>query len=105
MNEIRAGQPETATWYPTITTDGGEERRTDTEGVSFWCQEIQPEKTSRAFRDGIEGKTCSVVIASTNISKIQGIQDGAKVDYAGKRRTVVQADYDRKRRVMTIALS
>lgn len=103
--ENPSGQPYTATWYPQITTEDGQERRYSSTGVSFWCMETQPNKTTRAFRDALESKNYSAILASTNISKLKGIKDGAKILYDGAKRTVIQVDYDKGRHIYYLAIS
>jgi len=103
--ESRAGQNETASWAKQATTKDGQERRGVFEDIEFWCAPTAAEKTTRSFRDGLESKQYSVIIVSTNVSKLVGIQEGAHVTYKGGRRTVVSADYDSKRKLWTLALS
>ncbi|MDD5292854.1 MAG: hypothetical protein PHW40_00910 [Candidatus Izemoplasmatales bacterium] len=103
--ESPAGQPYTASWYPELTVKDGEERRYSSTPTSFWCAELQPGQISKQFRDGIEGKTYSCIIASTNASKLEGIEEGAQIDYDGGRRRVVYALFDKAKRIWTIALT
>jgi len=105
MVENRAGQPETGRWYAQIVSEEGEERRFSTKGIDFWCAEIQASKTTRTFRDGLESKTYSVILGSTNVSKLISIKDGAQVDYRGNRHKVIASDYDRLSGKYVLALS
>lgn len=111
--EIRSGQNETAIFYPVITTLDGEEKRYSALGSSFWCKETQASQTTKEFRDGIEGKAFSCIIASTNVSKIRevsidsqlySIEDGGQVEYDHSLRTISYAQYNKLRKVYFIAL-
>jgi hypothetical protein len=103
--ESPAGQPYKASWYPEIVVKDGEEKRYSSTPTEFWCAELQPGQTSKQFRDSIEGRIYTCIIASTNMSKLDGIKEGAQVDYDGARRRVVYATFDKAKRVWTIALT
>jgi hypothetical protein len=103
--ESPAGQPYKAAWYPEIVVKDGEEKRYSTTPTEFWCMELEPARTSKQFRDGIEGKAYTCIIASTNVSKLEGVKEGAQVDYDGAKRKVQYASFDKVRKIWTIALS
>ena len=107
MNESRAGQPFDAKWYPQIVREKCEERRYATKGVEFWCIEVGVKRTSRTFRDGLEGKNVSLILGSTNVSKLSGLEDesDAEIEYQNNRYKVVACEYDRLAGKYTIALS
>lgn len=104
--ESRAGQRFDAVRYPQITSEAGEERRYGSKGITFWCTELTVKRTSRAFRDGLEGKNFTIILGSTNCSKLKGLENesDAQIDYDGNRYSVVACEYNRLRKTYTIAL-
>jgi hypothetical protein len=114
--EIRAGQPFDAVWYPPLSGDNGQEQRSSKLGSTFWCKETTAGQTSREFRSGVEGKSFSCILASTNVSKLRDviivegqepvrIDDGGSVFYDGSKRNVAYAQFDKARGVYYIALN
>ena len=103
--ENKAGQRDTATWYKPIVSNGGEERRFEQNGTGFWCAKTSVYRTDRAFRDGIEGKRVSVTLASTNMSKIGGIDNlGGQVLFEGHMHSVLYAHVNENGTAYYIAL-
>lgn len=107
MIENRAGQPFTAIWFPAIVTKDGQERNYDVEGKSFWCTKTSPQRCSRQFRNNIEGKTITMVLGSTNVSKLKGIEDDsdATVVFHSKKYKVTYAEYDDLKGTYSVALT
>ena len=105
MAEMRAGQPLTLKWYPIVATVDGEERRSSSQSTDFWAKQSSPSQATREFRTAIEGVKYSVVLASTNLSKLDGIEHGCKVLYKEALRNVEQVSIDDIRGVAYIALS
>lgn len=105
MAEMRAGQPLTLKWYPSVDTVDGEQRRNSSLGTEFWARQTSPSQSTREFRNAIEGVKYSVVIASTNISKLEGIEKGCKVLYKSALRNVESVQIDDLKGVAYIALS
>lgn len=107
MIENRAGQPDNAVWYPNIVSESGEQNNTSIEGVKFWCAQTQAQRCSRQFRANIEGKTISLVLGSTNVSKLKGIEDenNAYVVYNKKKYKVAYAEYDALQGRYSVALT
>lgn len=114
--EIRAGQPFDALWFPPLTVESGQEERASKLFSTFWCKETTAGQTSREFRSGIEGKSFSCVLASTNISKLRDviivagqepvrIEDGGFVLFDGAKRNIAYAQFDKARGVYYIALN
>lgn len=95
QREDRGGQPFEATWYARTPSESGEELRADSTGMTFWCMETQGKGTSRAFYQQIQGTSYSLILQSTNLSKLQGIEDGLKVDYNGHSYKVSACRFDR----------
>ena len=103
--ENKAGQNETAKWYKPILSTNGEERRFANDGIAFWCVKSTQGRTDKAFRDGIQGKKFTCVIATTNLSKINGIDEqGGRVLYNGSLRQVSYAQLNENGSAMFIAL-
>jgi len=82
--ELRAGQNETAKWFPQIASVQGQEARASVEPYVFWCIKTNASKTDRAFRDSVQQHSHSIVLASTNLSKLTNIENiMGKVLYKG----------------------
>lgn len=114
--EIRAGQPYDAVWYPPQSVDDGQEQRASRLGSTFWCKETAAGQTTREFRSGIEGKSFSCILATTNVSKLHkviinageepvSVEDGGTVLFDGAKRNVVYAQFDKPHGVYYIALN
>jgi len=104
LGMMRAGQSESASWSKPILSADGEQKRTSEVGVLFNCKEMMPGQTSKSFRDAIEAKTYSCIIATTN-PMVKGIESmGGAVVYKKARRQVQYATYDSARKIYTIAL-
>ncbi len=105
MAEMRAGQPLTLKWYENVDTLDGEQRRASSLGTEFWAKQSEPSQATREFRSAIEGVKYSVVIASTNLSKLEGIEKGCKVLYKSSLRNVETVTINGVKGVAFIALS
>ena len=82
--ELRAGQNETAKWFPQVTDKQGQEAREEVEPRVFWCVRSAATRTDRAFRESVQGLSKSIVLASTNLSKLTDIENVmGKVLYKG----------------------
>jgi len=104
LGMMRAGQSESASWSKPILSADGEQKRTSEVGVLFNCKEMQAAQTSKYFRDALEAKTYSCIIATTDPA-ISGIESmGGAVLYKKARRQVQYATYDSARKIYTIAL-
>jgi hypothetical protein len=91
----RAGQPYKALWYKTVQTYDGEQQNATMLGVWFQCAKTQATRTSKAFRDGLEGKTFSCVIATTDKAKVKDIETiGGKIQFDGSVRLIAYAEQD-----------
>jgi hypothetical protein len=91
----RAGQPYKALWYKTVQTYDGEQQNATTLGIWFQCAKTQATRTSRSFRDGIEGKSFSCVIATTDTAKLKDIETiGGKIQFDGSMRLIAYAEMD-----------
>jgi len=105
FNENKAGQPYTAKWYYPIASEKGQEQRMTTIPSVFWCAQITAEKSSRSFRDGLQGATYSAVLQTTNVSKLVGIRElGGKILYDGGLRNIVYSELSVDKRIYTIAI-
>ena len=88
--ELRAGQNETAKWFPQVTSVQGQEARRSVDPSVFWCVRSTAARTDKTFRDAMEGRNNSVVLASTNLSKLADIENKmGKVLYNGTLREIV----------------
>jgi hypothetical protein len=107
LYESPAGQPFNGTLYTQIVTEDGEVKGYILKGIDFWCREIKAQQCSRQFRSNIEGKTVSVFLGSTNVSKLKGLdtETDAQIVYNGFRHKVVSAEFDHIKGIYTIALS
>lgn len=102
---MRAGQPLTLTWYENVDTVDGEQRRSSSIGTEFWAKQSTPSQATREFRGAIEGVKYSVILASTNLSKLEGLEQGCQVLYKSALRQVEQVTFDDIKGVAYIALS
>lgn len=103
--EIRSGQASIATWHKPIHGLNNESLRYDVDGVTFWCAEAAVSNTSKSFRDGIQGKDVSVILVSSNVSKLEGVDSAlGAVVYKGARRLIVSAAYDSDKHFYTLGL-
>jgi len=90
MMELRAGQNETAKWFPQVTSLQGQEARRSVEPSVFWCVRSTAARTDKTFRETMEGRNNSIVLASTNLSKLVDIENiMGKVLYNGTLREIV----------------
>ena len=105
MAEMRAGQPLNLRWYPNIDTVDGEQRRGILQRYRFLGKQSSPSQATREFRSGLEGVKYSVVIVSTNLSKLEGIEKGCKVLYKEAKRNVENVTIDDLKGIAYIALS
>jgi len=96
MIENRAGQPFVATWHSQVVSENGQKRSYDLEGTTFWCAPVSASKCSRSFRNNIEGKSISMVLGSTNVSKLSGIEkeNDVMVIYRKNKYRVEYAEFD-----------
>jgi len=105
FNENPAGQPCKATWYEQVISEDGQIKNYNQEGEEFFCTVVQPERTSRTFRTNIESKSVNLILGSTNISKLVGIEEGARVVFRNKRYDVAYADFDESKGRYLVALT
>jgi len=105
FKENPAGQPFKATWYAQITSEDSMIKNYDQEGEEFFCTIVQIEKTNRNFRTNIESKTVNLILGSTNISKLVGIEEGARVVFRNKRYNVAYTDFDELKGKYLVALT
>lgn len=107
MHENRAGQPYDATWHKAVVTEDGSKKNYEKEGTKFWCVPTQAQRCSRQFRTNIEGKTISMILGSTNVSKLKGIEEDndSVVIFENKRYRVSYAEYNMLERKYTVALT
>ena len=103
--ENKAGQPFNAIWYEQIVSDDGQIVGYDLEGTEFWCTKTSASRTSKQFRSGIEGKTVNMILGSTNVSKLIGIEEGAKVLFQNKKYQVSYVEYDDLKEIYMVALT
>ena len=104
--ELRAGQNETAKWYPQVTSMQGQEARRSVDPSVFWCVRSTAARTDKTFRDAMEGRNNSVVLASTNLSKLADIENKmGKVLYNGTLREIVAVTRSIDGAVVYIALA
>jgi hypothetical protein len=106
MVENRAGQPFTASWHLQVTSDDGEKRKYDLEGTKFWCAPTQAKRCSRSFRSNIEGKQITLILGSTNVSKLKGIdrENDIMVIFKNSKYRVEYVEYDEFNQRYTVAL-
>lgn len=112
-DEIRSNQPDMAVFYPPVLTLEGEEKRYSALGSSFWCKEIQAKQTSKEFREAIESLSYSLIIGSTNISKLRDVaidsvsyrvDNGGQVEFDNALHEIQYAKYEKARQLYYIAL-
>jgi hypothetical protein len=106
MIENRAGQPYTATWHKQVVSGDKSIRNFELEGTSFWCAPTQAKRCSRSFRSNIEGKQITLILGSTNVSKLKGIEDESDVMviYKNSKYKVSYTEYDDFNQRYTVAL-
>lgn len=106
MSENRAGQPYIATWHNQVVSDDGSVRNYDLVGVKFWCAPTQAKRCSRSFRSNIEGKQVTLILGSTNVSNLKGIEDESDVMviYKNSKYRVEYVEYDEFNQRYTVAL-
>ena len=91
----RSGQPYSAVWHREVILVDGESRTTTIKGQPFYCAVTDAGRTSRSFRDGIQGRTITKVLASSNVDCLQGIEDeGGTVLFQGNKRNIAYATID-----------
>lgn len=102
---MRAGQNLTLKWFENVDTLDGEQRRASSVGTEFWAKQSSASQATREFRSAIEGVKFQVVIVTTNLSKLEGLDKGCKVLYNNGLRNVEQVQIDTLKGVAFIALS
>ena len=103
--ELRAGQNETAKWFPQVASLNGQEARASVEPHVFWCVRSTAARTDRAFRDGVQAHAGSIVLASTNLSKLVNVEhEMGKVLYQGVLRDIVSVTRSIDNLVVYLAL-
>lgn len=104
--ELRAGQNATAKWYAQTVSVQGQEARRSVEPSVFWCVRSSVSKTDKAFRESVETHVGSIVLASTNLSKLVDIEHKmGKVLYDGVMREIVGVTRSIDGTVVYIALA
>lgn len=105
MMELRAGQNETAKWFPQIASLDGQEARAFVEPSVFWCVRSTAARTDRTFREGVQSHAGSIVLASTNVSKLANVENiMGKVLYQGVLRDIVSVTRSIDGKVVYLAL-
>lgn len=91
----RSGQPYAAVWHRQVIIQDGEQQRSTIKGQPFYCAITDAGRTSRAFRDGIQGRTITKVIASTNVDCLANIEeDLGTITLQGNKRNIAYATID-----------
>lgn len=104
--ELRAGQNETAKWFASIPSVQGQESRVSVEPSVFWCSRSTAARTDRTFRESVESHSHSIVLASTNLSKLTDIERKmGKVLYKGDLLEIVSVTRSIDGMVVYIALA